>query len=489
MKNIFNRIPTAPILAALLVLASCKEVLDVKPRLAVDLASAYTTPEALNAALNGVYDVMQSTDLYGRDLVAIPEALADNGRATNKSGRLIGEFQNQIGSHFINWTNSYVAINRANLILRSLPNVTAPQATKDAIEGQCLFLRGLLYFDLMRAYAYTPRAIVASQNLGGVPLMLEGVSDLDKVTLPARASIDDCYKQITTDLTNAAAKLTNNNTTFVRPFFASRGAAQALQSRVELYKGNWADALRLSTEALASGVGTFQTTPAAYLAAWRAASHPESMFEISFQANENIGVNLSLQTSYTTLRTLGLRTATAGFGDLVPTATLLTELGITRTGDVVTRGNDIRAQLYELGTTGRGPAEIECTKFLGKGGQVNQDNVPVIRVSELFLNRAEANYELGNFAAALTDVNLIRTRAGLTAVAATVTGPALLQEILNQRRIELAFEGHRFFDLKRRGLDLVKLPRTIAFTDFVMLARVPTGQISLNPNLKQNFGY
>ena len=489
MKKIFNYIPTVPLLTVLLTLGSCKDVLDVKPRLAVDLGSAYTTPEALTAALNGVYDLIQSTDLYGRDLIAIPEALADNGRATNKSGRLNPEFQNQVGAHFGNWGTAYIAINRANLILRSLPNVTAAQATKDAIEGQCLFLRGLLYFDLMRAYAYTPRAIVAAQNLGGVPLMTEGVSDLDKVTLPARASIDDCYKQITTDLTNAAAKLTNNNTTFVRPFFASRGAAQALASRVELYKGNWADAVRLSTEALASGVGVFQSTPAAYVAGWRAASHPESMFELSFQANENIGVNLSLQTTYSTLRTLGVRTATAGFGDLVPTATLLSNLGVTRTVDVVARGNDARAQLYELGTAGRGPAEIECTKFLGKGGQVNQDNVPVIRVSELFLNRAEANYELGNFPAALTDVNLIRTRAGLTALAATVTGPALLEEILTQRRVELAFEGHRFFDLKRRGLDLVKLPRNIAFTDFVILARVPTGQISLNPNLKQNFGY
>ena len=489
MRKIFKNIPVVPVLAALFTLASCKDVLEVKPRLSVDLASAYTSPEALNAALNGVYDALQSTNLYGRDFLAIPDALADNGRATNKSGRLNPEFQNQIGAHFVNWGTSYVAINRANLILRSLPNVTAAQATKDAIEGQCLFLRGLLYFDLMRAYAYTPKAIVTAQNLGGVPLLTEGVSDLDKITLPARASIDDCYKQITTDLTSAITKLTNTNTTFVRPFFASRGAAQALLSRVELYKGNWADVVRLSTEALASGVGVFITTPAGYLSAWRAAQHPESMFEISFQVAENIGVNLSLQTTYTTLRTLGVRTTTAGFGDLVPTATLLTDLGITRTGDVVTRGLDVRAQLYELGTTGRGPAEIECTKFLGKSGQVNQDNVPVIRISEMYLNRAEANYELGNFAAALTDVNLIRVRSGLTALAATVTGPALLEEVLRQRRLELAFEGHRFFDLKRRGLDLVKLPRTIAFTDFLILARVPTNEISLNPSLKQNFGY
>jgi starch-binding outer membrane protein, SusD/RagB family len=489
MKKILSYIPVVPVLAAMLVLASCENVLEVKPRLAIDLATAFDTPEKLRAALIGTYDLLQNTDLYGRDLMAIPDALADNGRATNKSGRFNPEYQNQIGAHFINWTNAYIAINRANLILKNLPTVNAPQATKDAIEGQALFLRGLLYFDLMRTYAYTPKAIVQAQNLGGVPLLLDGVTKFEEVTFPARASIDACYTQITTDLTNAAAKLTNNNTAYPRPAFASRAAAQALLSRVELYKGNWAEVVKQTTDALAGGVGVFQTTPAAYLAGWRSAVHPESMFELTYQTAENVGVNLSLQTSYTTLRTLGVRTATAGFGDLVPSNDLLTRMGITRTGDVVTRGADIRAQLYELGTTGRGPAEVECTKFLGKNGQVNVDNIPVIRISELYLNRAEANYELGNLAAALTDVNLIRTRSGLTALPATTTGQALLDEILNQRRIEFAFEGHRFFDLKRRGLDLVKVPRNISFTDFVMLARIPTGQISLNPSLKQNFGY
>jgi hypothetical protein len=126
---------------------------------------------------------------------------------------------------------------------------------------------------------------------------------------------------------------------------------------------------------------------------------------------------------------------------------------------------------------------------LGKSGTVNLDNIPVIRISEMYLNRAEANYELGNIAGALADINLIRTRSGLTALAATVTGAPLLAEILRQRRLELAFEGHRFFDLKRRGADLVKVPRNIAFTDYLILARIPTGQISLNPNLKQNSGY
>ncbi len=488
MKKLNTNLTIAVLTSMMLVATSCKENIVVQPRLSVDLGGAYSTPEALNAALNGVYDILQGSDIYGRDLVAIPEALSDNGRATNKSGRLVAENQNQPGASFANWSSSYIGINRANLILRALPTSPAPQASKDQIEAQCLFLRALFYFDLMRAYAYTPKSIVAAQNIGGVPLLLDGVTDLTQVTFPSRATIDACYTQITTDLNNAITKLTNTSTTFRAPFFASKGAAQALLSRVSLYAGNWQEVVKQSTDALASGIGKFQTN-AQYIASWRAASHPESMFELSYQTNENVGVNVSLQTTYTTLRDPGNRATTAGFGDLVPSNDMLTQLGVTRTVDVITRGTDVRALLYELGTTGRGPAEVECTKFLGRSATVNLDNVPVIRISEMYLNRAEANYELGNTAAALADLNQIRTRAGLAAAPATLSGVALLSDILNQRRIELAFEGHRFHDLKRRGLDITKLPRNISFSDFLILARIPTGEISLNPSLKQNFGY
>jgi hypothetical protein len=94
----------------------------------------------------------------------------------------------------------------------------------------------------------------------------------------------------------------------------------------------------------------------------------------------------------------------------------------------------------------------------------------------------------GNDAGALTDLNIIRTRAGLTARTG-LTGAALMTEILKQRRLELAFEGHRWFDLKRRGADVVKTPSTIAFSDFRILANIPVREIQVNPNLVQNTGY
>jgi hypothetical protein len=309
-------------------------------------------------------------------------------------------------------------------------------------------------------------------------LLLVGTLRADAIELPARAPIDAVYNQIYQDLERGIEKLagTANNR---GPVYITRAAARALFSRVALYRKDYANAIRYATDAIGSGVGTFLSN-SAYVGGFRTAVNPESIFEINYQNNENLGVNESLQSTYTTLVTLGNRAQTGGFGDLVPTASLLADF---ETGD-------IRRQLYELGTAGRGTAETECTKFLGKNGQINLDNIPVIRFSELYLNRAEAYAMPGpaqNEALALEDLNRIRTRAGLAAVTG-LSGQALINEILKQRRVELAFEGHRFFDLKRRGQNLVKTP-LIEFTDFRILAPLPVREILANPNLVQNPGY
>ncbi len=475
-----------------IVLTSCNDLIDVQPRASIDSATALTTEEAFDATIVGAYDGLQTTNIYGRDLIAVPEALADNGRATNKSGRLVPEFQNQANAHMtLTWASAYFVINQTNLVLDALAKIDTtvikiPFAKRQSIEGQAAFLRGLMYFELMKVYAYFPKNVIDAQNRGGVPLITKGVLDLKDVTYDTRASIDDCYKQIVADFNRAIDKLAGTAASRA-PFYATRGAAQGLLSRVYLYMGDWVNAEKLATDALASGIGKFQTTPAATLAAWRTASHPESMFELNYQTNENIGVNTSLQTSYTTLVELGNTGKTGGFGDLVPTANLLALLDLEK--DTASKVLDIRRSLYERGTAGRGTAEIECTKFFGKNGAVNLDNVPIIRVSELYLTRAEALYNQGGKEpAALADLNAIRTHAGLPARTATLTGAALLTEILNQRRLELAFEGHRFFDLKRLGRDLVKAT-TIPFTDYRILAPLPVREIQTNGNLKQNFGY
>ncbi|CCH00698.1 RagB/SusD domain protein [Fibrella aestuarina BUZ 2] len=482
---------TSLLAASVLAVTACKDsaLLDVKPRSAADLATALTTPEGLDAAVNGIYERLQSTILYGRDFLAVSEALSDNAQFTNKSGRLVNENRNVAGATFGNWATSYFAINQANLILDNISTLTfaaADTARRNSSQGQAYFLRALLYHDLMRAYAYEPGVEVPAQNRGGVPLLLTGVADQSKITLPERPAIADVYKQIYTDLQSAISTFAKTNAS--APAYGNRQAAQALFSRVALYNKDYTTAVKYATDAIAGSIKLSDNS--SYVSGWRAPRHPESLFEIQYTTPENIGVNTSLQTTYTTLVRLGDRGTTGGFGDLVPTTAFIADLEAEKsaTGAVL----DIRRQLYELGTTGRGTAFIETTKFLGKNGTINLDNVPVIRISEVYLNRAEANYFLGNTADALADLNVIRVRSGLPAFPATITGAPLLAEIYRQARLEFGFEGHRWFDLKRTGQNVVKAAAQgsgLAYTDFRILAPIPVNELSTNKNIRQNFGY
>ncbi len=506
MKNILFKSGLLVMLVA--AFGSCRDALVIQPRQSIDAANALTSKDGINAAVVSVYSRFKSVRMYGRDLIGIPEALSDNGFATNKSGRLQPEANNVYRAHFSDalWSTCYNGINQANLILEAVPAVNAPGITaadKASWTAQMQFLRALYYFDLVKVYSYIPGAIVGAQDKGGVPVITKGVSSSTSALalLPARAPIADVYTQIITDLTAAEAALTFPG---LGTSFANKAAAQALLSRVYLYikdyanAKKWADACITLAGSRISGAGT-------YVAQWRASTHNETLFQLIFATNaENNGVNESLQTSFTTLTAPGNTVVTGGFGDLVPSISLLNDLGITLNGGNttanfglsvtgLTRGTDVRAQLYESGTTGRGSSKIECTKYIGKNGFINLDNIPVIRIAEVFLNRAEAMSTPGspvfNEAAALTDLNTIAVNRGLTAF--SLTGSALYEEVLRQRRLELAFEGHRFFDLKRLGRDLVKAPHynTVAFTDIRILAPLPQREVDGNKSLVQNSGY
>ncbi len=503
-----------------ILLTSCEKQLEIAPRQSIDASTALTSRQAIDAAITAVYARLKSARLYGRDLITHPDALADNGFATNKSGRLLPEAQNNQGAHFTGtiWASGFPGINQINLILEAIPLLNAGLAVtvaeKDRWEGQLYFLRALFYFDMMRVYAYIPGAVVAANDFGGVPLILKGISTAEAALAfkPSRSPINDVYTQIVADFTLANTKLTNTGAG-VATSLANRAAAQAMLARVNLYRKNFSEAKRWADSAITTA-GSRITTPSNYISQWRAENHLEALFQVRFAtAAENIGVNESIQTSYSTLVTPGSPIVTGGWGDLVPTLTLLTDLGITLSGGmtvanfslnavVATRNTDVRNLLFEPGTNGRGPAKVECTKFIGKNGFINLDNVPVIRIAEAYLIRAEALSTVGsaviNQVNALADLKFIKSRryTDYTGSAQELSDNLLdlagiNAEVQRQRRIEFAFEGHRFFDLKRLGMGLIKTPHynNVEFTDTRILAPIPQGDVDGNPNLKQNNGY
>lgn len=483
---------------------SCDDMLTVEPRNQVNAAGVLNSADAIDAAINSAYARLRSINNYGRNLMGVADALADVGFTTNNSGRLINENRNIPLSHFTHWQNSYFAINEINITLKGVADLnTTPvptQATVDRWIGQLKFLRALYYHDLVRAYAYDPGAVVASQDRGGVPLLLEPVSTSGEASAAKkpRSSVSDVYAAIYADLNDAIAKLPNTQ----GPFFATRAAAQALLARVALYNKDFSTVVTASTDALAAPVGVV-ATGASYVSGWRATTNPESIFEVKFQdANESIGVNESMQSTFTSALSLTALNQQGGWGDFVPHTAMRTLIGITGpvpgagTVGTICTGTDLRAQLYAIGGgRGSGP-KVECIKFISKNGIPYLDNIPVIRKSEMLLNRAEAYATPGsavfNETLALADLNTLRVARGLTTV--TLSGTALFNEIMTQRWIEFAFEGHRFFDLKRRGQNIVKVgtfagAADLPFTDFKILPNIPQREVDGNPNLQQNFGY
>lgn len=503
MKTIINKLPVFAALTGLFAAGCSDKDLAVQPRQSISSETALTSVSSVDAAVIGVYSTLKSRVLYGRDFMAYGDVMADNAVATNKSGRLVGEGRNNSGAHFVNWGTAYSAINDCNLVLDAIPKISAASATqRDRWEGEMRFIRALLYHDLMRAYAYSPTFIVIPSNRGGVVLRSTAVDNKDTAAAfkPARASIQQCYDFIINDLTIASTRLATSARAGA-PHFATRAAAQALLARVQLYNGNWTAARDAATNALTGGVGTL-TTAANHVAGWRASTNPESIFEVRFAiAAESLGVNEALQTSYTSMGAIGAPFTNGGWGDCVPNLLALNALGITGVPaslsisnavalPTLTRSADVRNQLFEWGGQRTNPRFIECTKFFGKSGFLNTDNVPVIRHAEVLLIRAEAHFGTGNEASALNDINTLRTNRGLAPV--TLTGNAILEEILNQRLAELAMEGHRFHDLKRLGRDVVKDPSVgfvLSITDFRVLAQIPNQELIGNPNMQQNPGY
>ncbi|GMQ33345.1 RagB/SusD family nutrient uptake outer membrane protein [Algoriphagus taiwanensis] len=489
-------------LAGSFLLGACESALQVDPRQSIDANGALNTPDAVDAALNSVYARLRATSNYGRNLFAMADALADVGQTTSNSGRLIGENNNQPNVHFpaATWQNSYFAINEANLIIDALGDVQgASEAQLARWEGEAKFLRALYYFDLVKVYSYIPTAVYQPGVIdeGGIPLETEGIitSEAAFSRQTARSSVNAVYDQIYTDLEDAKRLLTSRGVQY-----GSSAAASALLSRVALYRGDWAKAVSESTLALDSSVGVVLSGEA-YVSGWRAPVNPESMFEVRFAlAEESIGVNESLQSTYTALLNLDNKNQQGGWGDFIPNATVRDFFGLSQlqigspasdnNNWDVTRNNDIRAGLYTTGNTVRGAGrQIECTKFMSKSGFAYGDNVPVVRKSEMHLNRAEANYHLGNEGAALAELNAFKGLRGIEEV--DLAGEALLEEILLERFKEFAFEGQRFFDLKRYGRSIVKTTPNVRvdFDDFRILPPIPQREVDGNPNLNQNRGY
>jgi hypothetical protein len=464
------------LLSVSVALTSCEKILDTQPKESVDLEGATKSPDAIKATLTAIYNGMQGSGYYGRDFIVIPEVLADNGEITvSNSNRFVTQGNNTPGSHVGIFGTAYINIFRANFVLKYVDGTTTADAEKTKLKGAAYFLRALHYFDLVKSYARNPAFFVNNFDLG-VPIITDAVIDATKIEYPSRAKVSEVYTLIINDLKQAITLLDNSEA----PKKASKGAAQALLSRVSLYAGNWDDAEKYATDALGSGVGTFAPDSATYVTKW-GNGYPEMMFGLNYEAGESLGFDCMQSIFYRFPIPNSSPIAYNGYGDITARAELQADY----------YPNDLRRKSL-IATQLKGTQNVLYTlKYPNGKGTFGTDDIQILRVSELYLNRAEARARKAapDEAGAMADLNKIHQRAGLAALA-VLSGQPLVDAIWKERRLELAFEGHRLWDVLRTGKGLVKGSTTINFDDYKLVAPIPQTEIDTNPKLKpQNPNY
>jgi starch-binding outer membrane protein, SusD/RagB family len=478
MKNLLKIM----IMGGALVASSCADQLDVNPRQSLTPATAFVDLAGYNGLALTMYSRTRGFGYYGQTMMIAPEVLADNVLVIANTGRYIQEEVNADRATIGIWNlNSFGAINDANIIIAGIDAATgSDEVLRSRIKGEAYFMRALYHFDLARVYGYEPGKEVNGWNKSTVirttPTL--GFSDAD---FRSRNTNVEVYTQVEADLLQAIALLPTANLGTANVYRASKAAAQALLARVYLYWGRNDRAEALATEAMATAGltndGTGLVTSANYVSSFNTFPNPESLFEVEIR-----------QVDWSTVD--GVNNSVSSLAsNATPGAQFILSASLQLIASY--EPGDIRLQTWTPTTrAGFAGAVYSSNKWRGAKGQY-LENLPLIRASELYLIRAEARSKTNNEAGARADLNALRSKRNLGPVDAGLTGNALFERILQEKRVEFAMEGHRFFDLKRNGLDIRKhrnLP-VVPYADYRVLSNLPLGQLQLNDKLEQNPGY
>ena len=440
-------------LAAATLVAACDGPLEVDPTASIASETALNTPRGIELALNGAYRSLQNGALYALDEQMQADLYADNldftGTFQTHREVSLRNVTTSNGDILAKWGAAYAGINRVNNVIDAAPNAGLTPAVADQYRGEALFIRALHYFNLVRWF-------------GDVPLVLAPSAGVDPVTsFPARETAANVYTRIVTDLEEAVTLLPTPRVNGR----ANRSAAQALLARVYLERGGTGD-YALAVARATSVIGSpLYSMNANYRTNWTTKHSAESIFELSFSVNNSN--NLSFWFYPQPL---------SGRWGFSPSLNLYNSYAV---------GDARRDASIAIS-----PSAAACTSNCRYGIKyfriaTSDDNVPILRLAEMYLIRAEANARLGTADATVqADIDVVRTRAGLAGTTAAGQA-ALLTAILNERRWELAFEGHRFFDLRRHGVATT----TLAIAANRLLFPIPQAERDINTSLTQNAGY
>ncbi len=442
-------------LGASIALGSCEDFVTQEPITGIAPETVIIDGESAETAVLGVYSGIQGGGMYGLSLIADPGVLSDEMTHSGSFPTIAEMDNNNINSRNVTTDNTWAAgfsvLFRANNIIEILDSETEfssfPAADRARILAEARFGRALTLFQLANAY-------------GDVPLAT--TTELAVLELIERSPQAEVYAFVISEAEAAAAALdgVSFGTELETQARASKWAAKALQARANLYAGNLAAAGALANEIIESGEFSLASSYATLFGPGPVVND-EIIFSVAYNANDQNGMPFQFLPAGRFEYAVG--------SDLVGAYAVGTDDEDGRAATIVFNDADPLSRYY-----------VNKYQDLNNG----TDGVIAFRLAEMYLIRAEANLQ-SNPAAALADINVLRTRAGVAEL-----GAITLDDILNERFMELAFEGHRWFDLRRTG-KLVEVMSGIN-SDFVIndqFLPIPQTDRDLNPNLTQNPGY
>lgn len=475
--------------AAMIAGSSCKkEFLDLAPISQQNGNNFYRTAEDMKNALSAVYASLQYTGLYYSSMHIIGDLRSDNTEITNPAAgadmQAVDQFTNNAVNSISNttWNGHYQGIQAANIVIHKIDAVNMPAGLKAQYKAEAQFLRALMYFNLVRIF-------------GDVPLVKDIINNPQEGYKYGRETTAKVYEQIIEDLKAAEQNLLYEYTT-ADIGRATKGAAMSLLGKVYLTQKNWALAAQKLKEVIDAAAQTKYQLIASYANLYGVANenNRESIFEVQFRKGaSNEGSPYTNQ-----FAPIGSGTAVVSIGNPlgqnIPTANMNNAY---EAGDL-RKAASMRNSYVLSGATVNHNYII---KYSGvPAANLDSDNNwIVLRYADVLLMYAEALNEQGYVAngPAFTYLNQVRTRAGLAAKTSTNANTALQVAdqaafrlaVEQERRVELAFEGHRWFDLVRTGRAITLLGAS-GMQPHHVLFPIPQTQIDINPSLiSQNQGY
>lgn len=468
-----NKIIGILIIFTLFTLFSCDEKLEQTPYDGLTDDQVFANVEGFESAMKGVYSSFKGDGLYGESggLQINPDVFSDNliyvpsGRHTQ---RALFELRNTaIDESFSLYQRGYITISRANRILQNIDNIK-DEAIKTQFIAEARAIRGMMHFDIARTYCKIPTQSADANSSLGIAYMKEYIPNIT----PRRVgtTVEETYKQIIEDLEYGAANVSDKGKDRI-----TKNAINAVLSRVYLYMGNYNKVIEVA-DRIPSNITIAPMSE--FLKIWTDEYFDNVLFYVKITSQDNHAIG----NPYSQTSDEGIKSE---FAVSYPLYKLYKDI-------------DVRKSVYIYSEDFAGNTYNHVSKYFGNPqGTQNVTNGKYIRMEEVILNKAEAYAKKGQNTEALKLLNLLRKERYDAYTDGTEAGTDLMEAIQLERRLELAFEGDRYYQLKRLGKDMERgnfgefsdgkgtpaVAQTLKAGDYRWQQPIPQGAFDNNPEL------